>query len=289
MFKAVCTSAVRARVAELREQKKLTQLDPAKRQDPKSTATVIRSFVWAAHVLSVELPALYMLEDVPGGVAAAQVEDPSTAIGPSLRSGISRGELGFVVGRHLAYYRPEHYALVFYPTLSELTTLFLAALKVARPDMPVPDDKALARLRKHLDKDLKDDARAALEAAVEKLEGRGGRADLAAWMKSVELTAQRAGALLVGDPMVVFTRIKGEERPIADLTQEERRNDMLAGIVSEGFGQVRQKLGVGTKPSIRPPPPSGAAPVSEEEFEDPTVSKSGSELPSTDEPSGPSV
>ena len=277
ILKAVCASAVRARVAELREQKKLVALDPTKRQDPKSTATVIRSFVWAGHVLGIELPALYMLDEVPGGLAAAQVEEPSTAIGPELRAGISRGELGFVVGRHLTYYRPEHYALVFYPTLQELTTLLLAALAAARPDVPGADEKALARLRKHFAKDLDDDARDALDEAVKKLEARGGRADLAAWMKSVELTAQRAGALLVGDPTVVFTRIRDEQRGIADLTGDERRNDMLAGFVSEGFGQVRQKLGVGAKPSLRPPPPSGAQ--AEEEFEDLTIKKPDGEPP----------
>lgn len=274
MFAAVRVPAVGARVADLRDRKKLVVLDPSRRQDPRSTATVVRTFAWAAHVLSVELPALYMLDEV-GAVAAAQVEEPSTAIGPSLCSGVSRAELAFVVGRHLAYYRPEHYALVFYPTLQELTTLFLAALKVVRPDTPVPDDPSIRRLCKQLDKHLPEDGRAALDAAVVRLEERGGRADLAAWIKSVELTAQRAGALLVGDPQRVFARIKGEERPLADLGVEERRSDMLAALVSDGFERARQRLGARVGPSLPPP------------ADEPTTSDSAAEGPiASDAPSG---
>ena len=67
---------------------------------------------------------------------------------PSFSATCALADLVFVVARHLAYYRPEHYPLVFYPTLPELTTLFFAALKIALPEVPIPAGDAVAKLRK---------------------------------------------------------------------------------------------------------------------------------------------
>lgn len=251
---AVRDSAIRARVADLREQKKLFLLDPTKRQDPNtSTATLVRGVVWAATVLDVPVPSIYVLDDVPGGLAAAQVDEPTLAVGPSVLSGLSLAELAFVCGRHLTYYRPEHYPLVFFPTLPELTSLFLAAIKTARPKTPVPKDKALDRLCAHFERDLSEESKRSLEAAVEEFEAKGGRVDLGAWIRSVELTAQRAGMLLLGDPSIALARVKNEHRTIADVKPEERRDDLLAFLASKAAGNLRKKLGVGIKPSIRPP------------------------------------
>ncbi len=248
VLEAVCDSAVLARGAE----KKQGALDPFRKQDPKtSTISAVRGFVWAATVLGIPTPLIYVLDDVPGGLAAVQVREPTTAIGPTVLSGLSVAELAFVCGRHMTYYRPEHYALVFYPTLAELTSLFLAALKCARPDMTVPGDKALGKLRAHFDKNLDDDRRDALEDAVVLFEKGGGRVDLAAWIRSVELTAQRAGMLLLNDPRVAFAMVKKEKRAIADVKSEERVNDLLAFLASTAMAEIRQRLT--TQTLVNPP------------------------------------
>ena len=49
---------------------------PARRQSATSTVSVVRSFQWAAQVLSVDVPELYVMDNVPGGIAAAQVAVP---------------------------------------------------------------------------------------------------------------------------------------------------------------------------------------------------------------------
>jgi tetratricopeptide (TPR) repeat protein len=258
ILRSVCKVATLARVAELKTQKKLVTLDPAARQDPQSTATIVRTFSWASQVLGAPLPALYVLGDVPGGIAAVQVAEPSTALGPAVLSGLPLPELSFVVARHLTYYRPEHYVLVFYPSLAELTTLFLASLKVVRKDMPVPESKALASLRKTLADELDLEDKDALEAAVEDFEAQGGRADLLAWIRSVERTANRAGLLLCADLPTAVRHIRGEERGIAELTAEDRRGDLLAFLVSRGLASAREKLKLVSKAgSLRPPPPAG--------------------------------
>ena len=169
-----------------------------------------------------------------------------------------------MVGRHLAYYRPEHYTLVFFPTLADVTALFLAAVKVALPEVPVPIalGETVARMRKALIKHASLQEREWLEFAVKALEERGGRVDLGAWVKSVELSAGRAGFLLCGDLEVALKWIKRESRAIAELTSEDRRRDLLAFSASAELAALREKLAVGATSSTHPPPPPSAEPSS---------------------------
>jgi hypothetical protein len=71
----------------------------------------------------------------------------------------------------------------------------------------------------------------------------------------VELTANRAGLVLSGDFHAAMKRIKGEKRSIADVTNEERRLDLVGYLAAAGHADLRQQL-YGKNPSQRPPPPS---------------------------------
>jgi hypothetical protein len=256
VLRAVVDAAAAARVDELREAKKLVPLDPARRQDAASTVSAVRSFQWAAQVLGVDPPDLYVLDAVPGGIAAAQAPSPSTALGPDVLRGMTTKDLAFLAGRHLTYYRREHYALVWYPTLNELSALFLGAVKVAMPELPVPTHlaDAVARRRKVLARHVGGEAKRRLAAAVKRLDARDGRVDLLAWMKSVELTAQRAGLLLCGDLRVATGRLGAETRAIAELSFDAKRGDLLAYCASEKLARARTLLNVDAHTSVRPPP-----------------------------------
>jgi tetratricopeptide (TPR) repeat protein len=254
MLRAVSSAAVKAKVGELTEQKRLVTLDPTKRQSPTSTATIVRTFAWAGQILGVDVPALYVLDDVPGGIAAAQVDEPSTAVGPSVLGGRTVPELAFLVARHLTYYRPEHYVLVFYPTLPELTNLVLATVKLALPEVPVPTTDAITKLRKQLAQNVGDAEKKELREAATDWEKAGGRVDLASWIRGVELTAQRAGFVLSGDFHVAMKILRSETRTIADLTMEDRRQDLLGYLAQDALADVRQRLKTTTRGSVRPPP-----------------------------------
>ena len=258
VLRAVALAARAAQVEELRDARKLVPLDPARKQSTTSTASVVRSFQWAAQVLGIEAPALYVMDSVPGGIAAVQAAEPSTALGPDVLRGLGTKDLAFLAGRHLTYYRPEHYALLHYPTLAELSVLFLSAVKVAMPAVPVPThlDAAVARTRKQLLRYVGDSERVTLAAAVERLDGRDGRVDLAAWIRGVELTATRAGLLLCGDLRTAMARIRGETRTIGELDVEQKRSDLLAFCASEKLARLRASLGVDPRTSMNPPAPS---------------------------------
>jgi tetratricopeptide (TPR) repeat protein len=255
VLRAISDAAVAVRVGELRERKELILLDRARLQGAASTVSAVRSFQWASKVLGVAAPDLYVLDEVPGGIAAVQAAAPSTALGPDVLRGLTTQDLAFLAGRHMTYYRPEHYALIHYPTIPDLSVLFLASVKVALPELPVPPhlSDAVSRRCKLLARHLDDASTERLEAAVGRLEARDGRADLAAWVKGVELTAQRAGLLLCGDVLVACARLRAESRAIADLSLEEKRGDLLAFCASAKLARARDALAVGALPSVRPP------------------------------------
>ena len=259
VLRAVVGTAAAARVEELRQARKLLSLDPARRQSATSTVSVVRSFQWAAQVLGVDAPDLYVMDDVPGGIAAVHAATPTTALGPDVLRGLTTKDLAFLAGRHLTYYRPEHYALICYPTLNDLSCLFLGAVKVILPDLEAPAAlrDGVTYQRKVFTKNATDAEKKRLRAAVERLEAAGGRADLGAWIKSVELTAQRAGLLLCGDLAVATSRLGAEKetRTIAELTFAEKRGDLLAFCVSDKLARARALLGVDVRSSVSVPPP----------------------------------
>jgi tetratricopeptide (TPR) repeat protein len=254
VLRAIVDAAAAAHVDELRERKQLVALDPARRQSAASTVSAVRSIQWAAKVLGVGAPELYVLDAVPGGIAAVQAAAPSTALGPDVLRGLTVQELAFLAGRHLTYYRPEHYALVHYPTIPELSALFLGAVTVALP-LPVPPQLAepVARRRKLLARHLDGASRARLDGAVRRLDARDGRADLAAWAKGVELTAQRAGLLLCGDLLAAAKCLRAETRTIADLSQEEKRADLVAFCATEKLARARASLEVDARTDVASP------------------------------------
>src|SRR3984957_12433662 len=224
LFAAVENAAIAARVEELRDQRKLVALDPAERLSEASTASIVRSFQWAARVLSVGCPNLYLRDDVSGGIAAILNREPSTGLGPSVLSGPSAKELAFLAGRHLTFYRPGYQVLLHYPDRDALTTLLLAAAQVAMPKAAGPSKApAVVALRARLARHIEADERAALAKALRALDARGGQAALGAWMCSVELTAGRAGLLLSGDLAAATAILRAESRDVANVPIATRR------------------------------------------------------------------
>ncbi len=243
-------TAIAIRLEELHAKKKLVILDPARKQDPGSTASVIRTFIWAARALGVKLPDLYSMNDVPSGIAAVPVAAPATALGPQVLAGRSVQELAFLAGRHLTYYRAGHYPLVFFPTLADLSALVLASVRLVVPGITVPPPaEGGSRVGDVLGERLAPEAKDRLAATVSKLNARGGRLDLLAWIRSIELTASRAGLLLAGDLRTAMRLTKDERRAIADLSPETKRGDLLGFCASEAYGQLRERMGIASNGS----------------------------------------
>ncbi len=255
LFASVEDAAIAMRLDELRDARRLPALDRSQRLSETSTASVVRSFQWAARFLGIPCPDLYAIEDAPG-VAVMHAPNPSTALGSGVLSGLSAKDLAFLGGRHLTYYRPEYHVLVYYPTRDELTALLFAAVQAVMPEAPAMPD-VIRSLRTRLLRKIGERDHASLLRAVRELNARGGQAKIGAWMRGVELTAARAGLLLCGDLATAAAIVRSESRPIAELTTEERRNDLLAFSASEAHVALRARFIATTLESV--PPASGVA------------------------------
>jgi tetratricopeptide (TPR) repeat protein len=274
LFAAVSKAAIAAQVDDRRARRKLPSLDPARKQAKESTASIVASFKWAARVLGVECPDLYVFEDVPGDVAAVPAQEPVAVLGPQVLSGRSTKELAFIVGKHLTYYRPEYAVLLYYPTIQDLTLLVLAAVQLAMPAMPVPPSVAtqVESLRTRLAAHLGDAARAAMVAAVHRLDARGGRMDLGAWVKSVEATATRVGLVLSGDLKSTMARVREESRATSCVTLEEARADLVRFCVSRAHADIRADYALVTS---RWPPAQTSVVRSREDYATPVWNLAG--------------
>lgn len=249
ILRAIGDAAIARRLEDLAAKKKTPVLDPSAKHDKTSTASVVRTFVWAARALGLPLPDFYMLDEVPSGVAALWTAHPATAFGPQVRSGMTVQQLAFVAGRHLTYYLPEHYPLVFFPTLSDLSALVLSAVRLVIPGISVPPPSEGGGGAIDLAGKLTDDRMALLKDAVDRLDARGGKLDLLAFVRNVELTAARAGLLLAGDLRTVLRIVKDETRSIGELTTEAKRGDLLSFCASEEYGLLRERMGIAILPS----------------------------------------
>jgi hypothetical protein len=246
---AVSRAAVVARVAQLAAAQKLPVLDPAARQDPqKSSVAIVRSFSWASHFLGVPSPAIYLRDDDSIGLAAVIAEEDSAIVGGRILRSRSLPAFAFLAGRHLAYRSGSHRLILYYPTLEELSACFLAAVKIALPELPIPANAraSVRELTARIEPSLEAEDRIELHRAVRAFKAAGGRADIAEWVAAVERCATRAGYLIMGDLDLVAGILRDEPRGVVSV--EDKLVDLIGFIVSEEYHVLRAELGIAVRP-----------------------------------------
>ncbi len=246
---AITPSAIAVRLAQLAAEGRLPEPDPALRQDPTtSTISVVRSFAWASHILSVPAPAIFLNDDRDFSLAAVVAEEPTVIAGGKAQRGRSPTELAFLVGRHLAYHIGAHRLLLYYPSIEELTNCFLAAIRIVLPEVPAPPAMraTVTELERGIALRLGEAARVDLAAAVAAFEANGSRVHLAEWAADVERSATRAGFLVCGDLEVAAGVLRSEPRVL--LEPEEKVQDLCAFAISDEHHALREALGVAVQP-----------------------------------------
>ena len=82
IFEMVTPAAIVAKTQALAKAKQLPALDRRFKQDPAtSTVTFAKTFGWAAQVLGIQLPDLYVRNDVPGALVAVPSRPPASDSG----------------------------------------------------------------------------------------------------------------------------------------------------------------------------------------------------------------
>jgi len=243
IFAVVAPAVLIGRISALRRDKILPQLDATKRQDPAaSTIQAVRAFAWGAAILGMSAPHLYADPSYAGAVEMVPAVPPATRIGAQGLAGRSAPELAFLAGRHLAYFRSESFIRLLVPQLRDFEEIFLAALSVGNPGLPLRAEvrELVVPIAKAIEPILEPVAIDHLRGYFLRFVEEGGRANLQRWVTAVDRTAARAGLLLSND-LDAASAILTLERADA-LT--ERMDDLLVFMLSDRFSKLRKQIGI---------------------------------------------
>jgi hypothetical protein len=241
LLAAVSNAAVAVRLERQRGSRR-PPFDPANRLGEQSTVSAARTMHWAARVIGVECPDVYAGADDSGEpVIPILNARPSIALAPRALSGTSAKLLSFLGGRALTWYRPEYQCMLHYATLEDLRALVEATMAIAGVEGRSGPSTEVVEMRRALERQLGDDARAAMANPAARL---GSRDDIGLehWMRSAELTAARAGLLVCGELRTALAgaqmRLAASGRP----TVERVSSDLVAFCASRAHAALRAQF-----------------------------------------------
>ncbi len=243
VFSAVAPAVLLGRISALRRDKQLPKLDAASKVDPvQSTVQAVRCFSWTAAIFGMNAPPIYADPDLVGTAELVPAMPPALRLGRTLLSGRSTAELAFLAGEHLSYHRAEHVVRLLVPGVPDLEEIFLAALSIGNPGLPLaPRVKELVvPIAKAIEPILEPHTVDRLRGHFLRFVEEGGRTNLHRWAGSIHKTARRAGLLVSGDLGAAASVIKLE----APASLEGEMDDLLSFVVSDRYARVRKQIGI---------------------------------------------
>jgi hypothetical protein len=243
IFAVIAPAVLLGRISVLRRDKALPKLEPSTKQDPKmSTLQAVRCFSWAGAILGLGSPPLYADPDYPGSVEMVPGVPPATRLGKLALSGRSPLELAFLAGRHLSWYREEHFIRLLVPSIPDLEDLFLSALSIANAGIPLAADtrQRVAPIARAIEPVLEAPAIDRLRGHFLRFIEEGGRTNLQRWATAAERTAARAGVLLANDLRAAHAIFELE----APDTLATRMDDLLVFATSDRYASLRKQIGL---------------------------------------------
>lgn len=242
IFSVVAGAVLVGRVTTLRRDGLLHRPDPESLQDSKtSTVMAARAVSWAAAILGLPVPRVYAEPQVHAGYVHAAGMPPFTVLGAQVLTGRSIPELAFAVGRHLSGYRGEHFVRTLFSATEDLEDLFLAALLIANPKLPIKGAKAarIQPLARAIEPLLEAPQVDALRGHYMRFAEEGGRTNLMRWSSAVEKSAARVGLALNQDLVSALDLLEQEEGKNGPLAL-----DLLTYSTSGRFAELRTSLGI---------------------------------------------
>jgi tetratricopeptide (TPR) repeat protein len=241
----VIAPAVRASLSVTDKKLNLHKRKPEDLANP--SLALARQFKLAQDVLNVTIPVrLFIQKELAGALRdEARSNPPAIVTGYTLLSGFRPVDLAFVCGRHLTFYRGEHFIRTMYNSHTELKTLLLAAMRlVGMGGGDASVESTAKQLAKYMDQSHLD----VLKKVVRKFVDSGGHADIKRWMQATEITALRAGLLLCDDvdTAVNMTQQIASEST-ADLAPRDKVKEIVLYSISESYFQLREQLGIQIK------------------------------------------
>ncbi len=242
VFAVIASAALLGRISAMRRDRSLPHLDPEKRHEhTSSTVSAVRAVAWSAATLGMRAPPVYVDPSEPLAFEIVPALPPALRLGAPMLSGLSAVQLAFHCARHVTWFREEHFVCTLVPTIANLEELFLAALSIGAPQIPLlPEVRARLAVVAEAILPVLDEAKLArLNRQVAAFVTAGGRTSLRKWAQSAEWTALRAGVLLCGD-LQVACDVVAKESNAADRIRELERF-----WASDDATYLRAQLGIG--------------------------------------------
>jgi hypothetical protein len=243
IFSVIAPAVLLGRISTLRREKALPKLDPARKQDPKvSTLQAVRCFSWAGSILGLGSPPLYADPEFAGTVEMVPGVPPATRLGRASLSGRSPLELAFLAGRHLSYFRQEHFIRLLVASIPDLEDLFLAALSIANAGIPLSSEvkRRVGPVARAIEPVLEPVALDRLRGQFLRFVEEGGRTNLQRWATAADRTAARAGFLLANDLGAAHAVFQLEDPSTADA----KMDDLIVFVTSDRYARLRQQIGL---------------------------------------------
>lgn len=243
IFSVVVSAVLIGRLSAMRRDKQLVKLNPDAKQDPTTTTIqAVRCFHWASQILGMKSPTLYADPDYDGFVEMVPGIPPNSRIGAKALSGRSAAELSFLAGRHLANYREEHFVKMLVPQARGLEDVFLAALSIGNPGLPMSAQvkQLVLPIAKAIEPILEPDAVDRLRGHFLRFVEEGGRTNLQRWSTATDRTCGRAGLLLANDLKAAHGIYTMEDN--AHLT--EKMDDLMSFVLSDRYAKLRKQIGI---------------------------------------------
>jgi tetratricopeptide (TPR) repeat protein len=225
------------------------------KRDPTNDQLLFsKVFNYVSQVLNIPQPELFLQPEKPFELEMINTRDkmmltPAFVVGANLLQGRPEKELAYVVGKRLAMMRPDH--LVRWPhvvpTVSELTTVFLAALKLAVPSVPVVKqqyEKGVAEYLGVLRGLVPPQLLEQLVVVVQRFLSTKSEADLNRWSRAVDYTATRAGYLMCNDLEVAARLVQSEPVTVGSVDPKDKIRDLIQWTVSDEYFALREQLGL---------------------------------------------
>ena len=120
-------------------------------------------------------------------------------------------DVAFPSAAFLTKMRPEHYLRAILTSNTELAVALLSAIRLARPDFPVPPQHAqfVEQFAGAMNPFVPFAAREHLGLVVQKYIANKSQLDMAKWAQAVDLSAHRAGLIVCNDLSVAARSCAG--------------------------------------------------------------------------------
>jgi hypothetical protein len=241
IFAIIASAALVGRVSAMRRDGTLPRLDPQNRQDAaSSTVSAVRALGWSAATLGMRAPPIHLAPELDTGFEIITAVPPSSRVGAKMLSGQSALALAFACGRHLSWYREEHFVCTLVPSVPYLEDIFLAALRIGVPEISLPKEVVVRAdiIAQAMLPCLEPPQIERLRRLVARFLARGGVANLKRWARAAEWTACRTGLLLCGDLATASDVLAAEPKG------RERVRQIEAFWASDEATELRRQLGV---------------------------------------------